>query len=102
MRIKIWYGILLSGIIMLCGCADDSPEAGLMVHSLKCEMLDNPVGIDSPSPRLSWILTSDRRSTMQTAYRVMVASSEDLLEKDSADLWDTGRTPGDWFHRCDL
>jgi alpha-L-rhamnosidase len=61
-----------------------------------CEMLENPLGIDTPSPRLSWKLLSDRRSTMQTAYRVMVASSEALLEEDSADLWDTGKIPGDF------
>jgi len=95
MRFRIWYIILLTGIIILSGCTKVSPGTHIKVNSLKCEMLKNPIGIDIPSPRLSWILSSDRRSTMQTAYQVMVASSKTLLEKDSADLWDTGKIPGD-------
>ena len=82
----------------------DSSHGQLLLHrgvpniqvlGLKCEMLENPVGIDVPSPRLSWIILSDSRSVKQTAYRVMVASSADLLDRDSADLWDTGKIPGD-------
>jgi alpha-L-rhamnosidase len=95
MRFRIRPVTLLTGIAILTGCAEESPRANIRVQSLKCEMLENPVGTDTPSPRLSWILSSDNRSVMQTAYRVMVASSPALMEKDSADLWDTGKTPGD-------
>lgn len=59
------------------------------VH-LRCEYRDNPLGIDATKPRLSWKLTSTARGQMQTAYRVLVASSRDLLDHETGDLWDSG------------
>ncbi len=60
---------------------------------LRCEYLVNPV-IDETSPRLSWVLKSDMRDQVQSAYQVLVASSPDLLEKGKADLWDVGKVEG--------
>ncbi|MHA1264455.1 MAG: glycoside hydrolase family 78 protein [Candidatus Helarchaeota archaeon] len=57
---------------------------------LRCEYLVNPLGIDVLKPRLSWIIKSTDRSQIQTAYHLLVASSEELLSQDQGDLWDTG------------
>ncbi len=63
-------------------------------YDLSVEYLNNPVGIDTPSPRLSWkSKTSDPKkfqNVVQRAYRVLVASSADVLKQDLGDLWDTG------------
>jgi alpha-L-rhamnosidase len=61
------------------------------VGDLRCESRSNPVGIDLRQPQLSWIIASDRRGEIQTAYQVLVASTPDQLAKDSGDLWDSGR-----------
>src|SRR5271157_643266 len=63
----------------------------MKVRSLRCEYLSNPLGIDVVNPRLSWIVESDSRGDKQTAYQVLVASSEDRLNEKSEDLWDTGK-----------
>ena len=34
---------------------------GLKVDRLRCEYLENPLGIDERAPRLSWIVTSEAR-----------------------------------------
>ena len=65
------------------------------VQNLRCEYRVNPLGIDSLRPRLSWIITSDRRGEIQTAYQILVASSEDSLQKDVGDLWDSGKIVSD-------
>src|SRR5579863_6971780 len=68
--------------------------ASLVPARLRCEYRVDPLGIDSPQPRLDWILTatnSAARGLAQTAYRVLVASSPDLLAKDQGDLWDSGQ-----------
>lgn len=57
---------------------------------LRCEYLARPMGVDTLLPRLSWTLWSRERGQRQTAYRILVASSPELLERDEADLWDTG------------
>ena len=58
---------------------------------LRCEYLDNPIGIDDSRPRLAWWLDDDRPAELQTAYHVLAASAPELLESDQADLWDSGR-----------
>src|ERR1039458_4058970 len=65
--------------------------ASLSPDQLRCEYLDNPLGLDTPQPRLSWVLESKQRAEMQTAYQILTASSEALLKADSGDLWDTGK-----------
>ena len=65
------------------------------VSRLRCEYLVNPLGIDEANPRLSWILESNRRGACQTARRVRVASSMQLLAEGKADLWDSGRIEDD-------
>jgi alpha-L-rhamnosidase len=94
MRLVPGHIILSAGLLLLTGCAEETDHAVISVHSLKCEMLENPVGIGIRSPRLSWNLSSERRNTRQVAYRVLAATSEALLEKDSTDLWDSGKTGG--------
>lgn len=61
------------------------------VDNLKCENLVNPLAIDSTTPHFSWISTSDRTGDTQTAYQILVASSEALLDTGLGDLWDTGK-----------
>ena len=69
--------------------------AALTVERLRCEYLENPLGIDAPQPRLSWNLASNERGVEQTAYQILVASSPEGLELDHGDLWDSGRVESD-------
>jgi alpha-L-rhamnosidase len=64
---------------------------GIVPTKLRCEYRLNPLGIDVVKPRLSWIVESSERGQKQTAYRIVVASSEENLRKDISDLWDTGK-----------
>jgi alpha-L-rhamnosidase len=63
--------------------------------SLRCEYRVDPLGIDVSQPRLSWIVTSDARNQIQTAYRVVVAENRETLGDDPATLWDSGRVKSD-------
>ncbi|MHA1132484.1 MAG: glycoside hydrolase family 78 protein [Candidatus Helarchaeota archaeon] len=62
---------------------------------LRCEYLNNPLGIDVDKPRLSWILESDERNQIQTAYQILVASSQEMLDSDKGDLWDSKQIKSD-------
>ena len=62
---------------------------------LRCERTANPLGVDEPQPRLSWILQSPERGASQSAYQVLVASSPEVLAQDKGDLWDSGRVKSD-------
>src|SRR5215216_3314010 len=58
---------------------------------LRCEYRVDPLGIDERAPRLSWALESEGRGQVQSAYRILVARSEEDLESEENLLWDSGR-----------
>jgi alpha-L-rhamnosidase len=62
---------------------------------LKTEYTVNPLGIDVQRPRLSWILTAAERAQKQSAYQVLVASSEAALKSNAGALWNSGRVASD-------
>ncbi|MGH3148487.1 MAG: family 78 glycoside hydrolase catalytic domain [Rubrobacter sp.] len=65
--------------------------AGIRPVGLKCEYRVDPLGIGETAPRLSWALESEGRGQAQSAYRVLVAASEEYLEAERDLLWDSGR-----------
>lgn len=60
------------------------------VH-LRCEMTENPLAVNTTQPRLSWQLVSKKSNVTQSAYQILVASSEEKLKKDQGDIWDSGK-----------
>jgi alpha-L-rhamnosidase len=58
---------------------------------LRCNYLVNPIGIDSSKPHLSWRNDSGERNWRQAAFRILVATSLELLESGKPDVWDSGR-----------
>lgn len=88
---------LMAAVAML-SCSPAAPAASLT--NLRCEYREDPLGIDAIKPRLSWVIEessqkAESRSQMQSAYRVLVASSEELLRQDKGDLWDSGKVASD-------
>ena len=81
---------LLIALFTLLVCASCT-EKFSGADDLRCEYTQNPPCVDNPHPRLSWIMLSDVQEDKQTAYRILVASSPDLLEEGKADCWDTGK-----------
>src|SRR5690348_13116395 len=85
--------IVLAAALLIC--ANSALAGNLAPVGLRCEYRVNPLGIDEATPRLSWRVESDERGQKQTGYRILVASSAELLAKDSGDTWDSGKIAGD-------
>ena len=60
------------------------------VH-LRCEYLENPLGLDTASPHLSWQSDNTDRNWRQAAYEILVASNNEGLRVGKADVWDSGK-----------
>ena len=91
------FGLLSCLLVVLSASAAVIP---VEVTQLRCEYRENPLGIDVAKPRLSWITDSSglrtaERGLRQTAYQILVASSEELLKNDKGDLWDSGKVESD-------
>lgn len=97
---NFWYlaRLALCGLLLsAAGCRDGR----LQVCELRCEYLEEPLGIDNPyrmgqtedfddfSPRLSWKATA-AGCTAQTAYQVVVAACRRDAERGKNLLWSSG------------
>ena len=77
---------------------DFASQSVIRPVSLRCEYLNNPLGVDVSQPRLSWKLESTptaQRGQMQSAYRILVAESKAALAAEHGDLWDSGKIASD-------
>ncbi len=89
---------LLAWIFLCCAVASSAAATPLVPDNLRCEYLVAPMGIDAQQPRLSWTFRDDPampRGQQQSAYRILVASSEAALASDKGDLWDSGQVRSD-------
>ncbi|MCB2305578.1 hypothetical protein LGL08_05070 [Clostridium estertheticum] len=50
----------------------------LVVKSLKCEYLNNPIGIYVLDPKLSWQIISDKINVKQQQFQIQVATDKEF------------------------
>ena len=62
------------------------------VTDLRTERMVNPMSIDTPTPRIGWRISSTLDGVTQTAYHLIVASTEEKARALEGDLWDTNAT----------
>lgn len=91
-KIKLTFIVI---IVSLCFSCTVFKSGDIKIRNLRCEYMENPLGIDVKEPRLSWTLESDRRGQVQTAYEILVASSDNNLKNDIGDLWASGKVNSD-------
>ena len=82
------FSFLIS-ILMLSAMLGCSSPA-LSVIDPMTEGMHEPEALHTASPRLSWKIQSGKNEVMQESYRILAATSEDLLYEGKADLWDSG------------
>ena len=85
---------ILACIILSC-LSVAAMTAQVSVKSLLCENLTNPIGLDVVQPRFAWILASDKRNTLQTAYELRVGTNPTTLAKGSDLVWNSGKVASD-------
>jgi len=83
---KEYYLTLI--IMLFFSISGKAHEAGIL--DLRCEYIDNPIGIDTPSPRFSWKISADQRGVFQKAYQIIVGEKMDEGNGVSGKCWDSG------------
>lgn len=76
---------LIAGMLSLCNCSS------IEVDGLTCEMLTNPLAIDSTHPHFSWQMSGRKEGVSPAAYQILVATDPDRLNEGDADLWNSGK-----------
>ncbi len=67
-----------------------NPGSHPVPTELRCEYLREPLGIDVPHPRFSWILSHPGKAQKQKAYRILVCSDLEQALRKNGDKWDSG------------
>ena len=63
--------------------------AGINPVNLRCEYLEDPMGIDMQDPRFFWQCQSDDDGQMQSAYQLIVATTGDNIRQNIGDAFDS-------------
>ncbi len=98
---KVFAIAAACGLLAVVGCVMRPQARGAALAApgaLTAEYMSDPVGLDTPAPRLSWKLKAadaDAKNLRQTAWQVLVATSQDKLGRGEGDLWDSGRVATD-------
>ena len=58
---------------------------------LRTDHMTNPIGIDAPKPQFAWQSDATTPNWTQSAYQLLVATSETNLVSGKPDVWDSGR-----------
>ena len=83
--------LFILSLFFTISCSNSS-KSSIVPVNLTLEYLTNTSGLDVVHPRFSWILQPTKENgygQKQTAYRILVASSHNLLKEGKADVWDT-------------
>ena len=84
-----YFKILL---VVICVCLGNTIYAQtIQFDKLTCEYQENPIGIDVTKPRFTWTMLSDKRNQQQTAYEILVSTSEKDLKKGKGTSWSSGK-----------
>jgi len=83
------HACIIFTLISLTLCCNIS--ARNQVVNLRSEYLVNPIGLDTPSPRLTWNIDSEK-DYAQKSFQICVASTPELLKQGKADVWRSEKT----------
>ncbi len=80
-----------TGLLITCTPGTDNLNEQLKFDKLFVDYLPNPLGIDNPAPRFTWIVTPGIPDGKQSAYHILVASDKATIGRDEGDIWDSGK-----------
>ena len=90
MRKSLLWKLLSIVVFVLSSCIDDNPKAP---NGLTIELLRAPsqAVITDPKPEFAWIVNDPRRGATQSARQIIVASSQENIDYNQGDMWDSGK-----------
>lgn len=89
---------VMAGCIVSCGSISNKndisvtehKEGSVTINHLRTCHLDNPIGLDEEAPEFSWRMEGTARGLYQSAYRIVLAESEEQLAQEQY-IWDSGK-----------
>lgn len=92
MVLKKRFGLfLLVAFALFNPGISNASETVLALTNLTCDDKQNPLGIETACPRLSWNILANYTGVMQHAYRILVSDKLEMLQQGKGNVWDSGK-----------
>jgi len=82
--------LLIPAVFFLLASCQKTTDKCIPVQ-LQCEYMVNPIGMDSPHPRLKWKLDDRRPGANQSAYELIAGTDSTDVANGSGDMWNSGK-----------
>lgn len=86
-----YFLIITTALLSSCKSKKENLNETLHFDQLLCDYREDPLGIDHPNPKLTWIVNDSHPGNYQTAYQVLVADSQDQINRNSGNIWNSGK-----------
>ena len=83
---KILFFFALLSFLYSCHHKTDK----FFVKNMRCEHLNNPIGIDAQHPRFTWQLKSKEPGISQNAVQIVVGTNAEDVARGKGDVWQSG------------
>ncbi len=88
-RIRTLILSAFAALVLAAALPAAGPASGPQAPAgLRCEYLENPMGVDVRQPRFFWVLEHPERGQSQSAYQVLVSADPALA---AGEVWDSGK-----------
>lgn len=74
--------------LFILSCSEKTVE--LKFENLKCEYLQDPIGIDAENPRFTWQIVSDSPGVQQKAYEIVIGTDSAKFINNEGIFWNSG------------
>ena len=96
MKVRLSFLLLLFAIAILISPACNKIEStNHHAANLECEYMQNPIGLDTHSPRFTWQMDDETRGAKQTAYQIITGKDSVSVSLGKGNLWDSGKIKSD-------
>lgn len=80
----------LFAILFVFFFVDFQSFSQIQLINLKCEHLQNPIGLDEPRPRFTWQVQSEQPGYLQDAFQLVVGTDEEKVASGTGNVWESG------------
>ena len=87
-RRALFAGAGLAGVAAAAPALARQPRVD--ISDLRANNMVQPMGLEDQDLRLSWRLDSPERGLRQVSYEILAASSRELIEAGTPDMWWAG------------
>jgi alpha-L-rhamnosidase len=94
-RNHLLFAVALVALLYVSCSKVPTPQTSISFEQLLVNSKVNPSTIESDQPLFSWIIDVEGYNKSQLAYHILVASSQEKLNEDEADLWNSDKVNSD-------